>query len=334
MPDKTISMSLEPTASRQLCEDGIIVFWRDKVSMEGRQGLACILSMCPNPECSCELVYIDGFIIDEHAAEINWDDDGVHAKSPEGLNSDDFMSEWMLSTAVDPNSGEIVNDPDFPDKSDPALMEWLASELNGELLDLLHCFRSRLNGCSVEQPSEDIDLDYVEAGHITPFNELFDCVRDDEFLLDGRRYWTCIYFCPDPGCDCQEVRVVFFDDADDSGDGVGWVFLDISGSVGIQILEMSAECGAPEGLIKELWRMFERRHDVGSLLRRREAQCKVVGETLWESVPAPVRAIPQPGRNDPCPCGSGFKFKKCCLNKNNGLPISGNASKRGPYESH
>ncbi|MDQ7783873.1 MAG: tetratricopeptide repeat protein [Desulfomonilaceae bacterium] len=23
-----------------------------------------------------------------------------------------------------------------------------------------------------------------------------------------------------------------------------------------------------------------------------------------------------PGRNDPCPCGSGFKYKKCCANKN------------------
>ena len=22
-----------------------------------------------------------------------------------------------------------------------------------------------------------------------------------------------------------------------------------------------------------------------------------------------------PGRNDPCPCGSGKKFKKCCLEK-------------------
>lgn len=23
----------------------------------------------------------------------------------------------------------------------------------------------------------------------------------------------------------------------------------------------------------------------------------------------------KPGRNDPCPCGSGKKFKKCCLDK-------------------
>ena len=28
--------------------------------------------------------------------------------------------------------------------------------------------------------------------------------------------------------------------------------------------------------------------------------------------PAPYRALPKVGRNDPCPCGSGKKFKKCC----------------------
>ena len=26
-----------------------------------------------------------------------------------------------------------------------------------------------------------------------------------------------------------------------------------------------------------------------------------------------VRATPKVGRNDPCPCGSGKKHKKCCL---------------------
>ena len=32
--------------------------------------------------------------------------------------------------------------------------------------------------------------------------------------------------------------------------------------------------------------------------------------------PAPVRhAGPKPGRNDPCPCGSGKKYKQCCLGR-------------------
>jgi len=35
--------------------------------------------------------------------------------------------------------------------------------------------------------------------------------------------------------------------------------------------------------------------------------------------PTPVqmnRRPPKVGRNEPCPCGSGRKFKKCCLNAN------------------
>ncbi|UCB53650.1 MAG: SEC-C domain-containing protein [Candidatus Zixiibacteriota bacterium] len=30
----------------------------------------------------------------------------------------------------------------------------------------------------------------------------------------------------------------------------------------------------------------------------------------------PIRVQKQPGRNDPCPCGSGEKYKRCCLDKN------------------
>jgi uncharacterized protein len=37
-------------------------------------------------------------------------------------------------------------------------------------------------------------------------------------------------------------------------------------------------------------------------------------ELLMEQLrAAEVRALPKAGRNDPCPCGSGRKFKKCCL---------------------
>jgi len=29
--------------------------------------------------------------------------------------------------------------------------------------------------------------------------------------------------------------------------------------------------------------------------------------------PKPFRSKPKTGRNDPCPCGSGKKYKHCCL---------------------
>lgn len=42
-------------------------------------------------------------------------------------------------------------------------------------------------------------------------------------------------------------------------------------------------------------------------------------ETLWEMErqnggAAAEAHTEMPGRNDPCPCGSGKKFKRCCLN--------------------
>jgi tetratricopeptide (TPR) repeat protein len=50
-----------------------------------------------------------------------------------------------------------------------------------------------------------------------------------------------------------------------------------------------------------------------------------LGRSLWNSIPLPAngfrpRPIPQPERNDPCPCGSGKKYKKCCAEWAEGAP--------------
>ena len=45
---------------------------------------------------------------------------------------------------------------------------------------------------------------------------------------------------------------------------------------------------------------------------------------LWPTVPQKASensvTIPAIGRNDPCPCGSGRKFKKCCLGTQEFVP--------------
>lgn len=46
---------------------------------------------------------------------------------------------------------------------------------------------------------------------------------------------------------------------------------------------------------------------VGKMERRLQALQRK-GHTL-------VRRVPKIGRNDRCPCGSGRKFKKCCISK-------------------
>jgi uncharacterized protein YecA (UPF0149 family) len=62
---------------------------------------------------------------------------------------------------------------------------------------------------------------------------------------------------------------------------------------------------------------FERHYD-----RRREEEerhRKMLPGEDDEPLPTPVEPIKnvsgEPGRNDPCPCGSGKKYKQCCLKK-------------------
>ncbi|HET7838576.1 MAG TPA: YchJ family protein [Rectinemataceae bacterium] len=53
----------------------------------------------------------------------------------------------------------------------------------------------------------------------------------------------------------------------------------------------------------------EEHHEVSSFVKREGAWLYEEGEMITETV---VRAAPKVGRNDPCPCGSGKKYKKCC----------------------
>lgn len=48
---------------------------------------------------------------------------------------------------------------------------------------------------------------------------------------------------------------------------------------------------------------------------QRERVAKETGAGTGGDQPAkkqPVKKEKKPGRNDPCPCGSGLKYKKCC----------------------
>ena len=311
MATEAVRLVLESNGLRQLGEEGLLVLWREGGEPGRREGLACILSLCPDPDCACQLVHVDGFAIDGQASAVAWDQDGVHLERPTGEDTVRVTLKARMHAIVDPHSGETRAHPDLPDSTDPALVDWLASEMDEDLLEVLHRYRARAKGYLPEGPRKNIDLDAVEEYPLASVDDLVEGTRSDEYLLGDRRYWTAVFLCPTPGCDCHEAQVVFFDVEAESGDSVGALLLDIGGPTGFKIKEKTAEGGA-EPLLEELWRSFERRHDVGRFLRRREAQLKEVGATLWHPVSEAAPAAPKIGRNDPCRCGSGRKFKNCC----------------------
>jgi uncharacterized protein len=42
------------------------------------------------------------------------------------------------------------------------------------------------------------------------------------------------------------------------------------------------------------------------------APCVVLIDRFWKARRQPPERKPKTGRNDPCPCGSGRKYKRCC----------------------
>lgn len=62
--------------------------------------------------------------------------------------------------------------------------------------------------------------------------------------------------------------------------------------------------------------LAERRRVLRALYRHNHAKVGPVPATAAADpfVP-PARATARIGRNDPCPCGSGRKYKKCCMDK-------------------
>ena len=54
---------------------------------------------------------------------------------------------------------------------------------------------------------------------------------------------------------------------------------------------------------------------------------RALGVAIYDAMPLPdanfrPRPIPRPGRNDPCLCGSGLKFKRCCMSSVDKLDFS------------
>ena len=89
---------------------------------------------------------------------------------------------------------------------------------------------------------------------------------------------------------------------------------------GLEVL--ATEAGGPaddQGMVEFIARFRiagadQSLHERSSFVRQDGQWFYLDGEII---PPEPVRTV-KIGRNQPCPCGSGRKFKKCCRNEGNG----------------
>ena len=183
----------------------------------------------------------------------------------------------------------------------------LIDRIDGEFLDaiarlwFIHKGYPDQREMVLQLPS--ITIPSWRLGNLLAYCEVFKWVRSDLYFLEGIPPFEAIdLYCIEPKCDCAEVKILFEQLNDGDPTAVGTVDFRFSGAI-----EFQPEPGQKE-LLDRLWAAYRKRHpSCLSRLQQRYADMKYMGSKTTN-----LNLSPKVGRNEPCPCGSGKKYKKCC----------------------
>ena len=165
-----------------------------------------------------------------------------------------------------------------------------------------------------------------------------ECVTEHSFffVFEGREFLVEDHYCANPECDCQQVHLEFWERVHELYPQRGIHIrqrLMATFTLAGELTETRFSQESPS-TTKHLLRAWIRRCFVHfQEVHRRYEQIKAVGARSFSPTPQPragvvidkeirpdprtlrVDSKPEVRRNDPCPCGSGLKFKRCCARR-------------------
>jgi hypothetical protein len=165
------------------------------------------------------------------------------------------------------------------------------------------------------------DLPNADDGHLVPFIEVFPLGLSLNFTFEKAAWAADEQYCVQPRCRCTEIVLSFLQLKDATGRrttslrDVPAIRYDYrahtsrhlapgpSGTPATGLLLAALKTAHPSldtrlELHHRIMQSLYARHYLVQVKERLETHFSVRGEKI--------------GRNDPCPCGSGKKFKKCC----------------------
>lgn len=158
-----------------------------------------------------------------------------------------------------------------------------------------------------------------QPGQCVPFVEIYPEHTPNQFQFQhmGTQYLVDDQYCIDPACTCNEAVLTYVSLTHDDGVNSHRFVLRLSLATGTYTVEQANGYSTEE--MRQIHNAYMAHiHRNLGLFRRRYAKMKAYGRTQIPAASKPARrSAPivkssKIGRNDPCPCGSGKKFKKCC----------------------
>jgi hypothetical protein len=287
-------------------EDGLF-------ELPGREPTWIWAHTCPTPNCACRTALIVSTprgreallerarVVDEaRRAGAGYVDVASQMEGVEVFHLDIDTVEAFTSTSDAPLV--LAEHPEVR-----AVVERLDGEVLDELGRLWYRGKGKPDPVTKSRAAKQFVVRGWMPGELVAHDEALVGVRADVYPIDGRMYEAIDLYCVVPGCNCGEVTIDVPTVMPEDGPHLGCVVVERSGAVRIEPQENGGE------RLRQVWDAFQKRHPrYRERLARREAVMKEVGMRLVPEVPPRAEAKPRVGRNDPCPCGSGKKHKKCC----------------------
>lgn len=277
----------ETVAMNRLFDDGGPVYFREEPGGSFPWS-AFILhtSSCDSPRCDCQDA---GFLVRPVVA----DGEEIVAERNVVVEGLIHLETGRIEPDVEPAEGS----------PESALLERFRERLVGDRLEALRVRWRRAKHQNDLGEWKAVDWSRVDLADRVPFFEIFPSRWDLAIALDGRLWWIVDLWCLKPGCGCEEVALSLHADG---GDEQAFVVVD---------LRSRALAGPkPNQTGLRLWEILRENAEVLAELDERRTTIRRVARKLPAHLaPAKPAAPPAPvGRNEPCPCGSGKKFKRCC----------------------
>ena len=287
---------LEPDSSHQ---GGVVTLQRGTETISYQ----VMLSPCPDPRCGCGGVF---FRLRHAASEMPGD----------ATEDSDGLQEFWL----DVKKKAVIETPELKEKADSIrLSNDISTALTGEDWAQLYQWM-RMSKLTVIQatPLEQIDirnLPNASDGPLVPFNEVFPWGLYFYFQMHNEIWVAEEHYCVQPECECREIILSFLKLRDAAG--VLAKHLENAPAIRYDYRRETAEersAGTPGNPpVSELLTALKHEHPHLNLqLETRHLQLQNIYLRCYLSKMA--RSFSSKiGRNEPCPCGSGKKFKNCCL---------------------
>ena len=265
----------------------------------------CIADACRNPACRCLAVTVTL---------------RLRAPAPaarQGMPRERVVGVDLGTKAIDAKFRARAS------RSDLAFAATLLAAMEPADFDLLGRLHHAIKSRETERarPADikaHFDFDEIERSSILQaYNDILPFAETIQLAVDGIEYVALDQYCVRPGCDCTAAHVDFVALAE------GSEALQSAAAVGIDYQAGTWDLVENEPPPRDMaafkcW-LESATPGLYGKLRARHKKLRAIYSHCRKRARAAVPQEPA-GRNDPCPCGSGRKFKKCCMGESDRDP--------------